>query len=193
MVVECILWCRLVYQKCFCDRQTAVLPWMTSNPVFSFLTGPSAPRDLILIPVPTGATLLSSWESPLSPNGIITAYTLYCTGTEQQFYKDQIVPEQFSQSLVGNVLSTNLEDLLPFTVYECSITASTSAGEGDESPPVMRRTMETCKCILHGTEQTYDFLSLLQHHLTTLETLFLQLSIPHPFTYRGTDPQHPME
>ena len=58
------------------------------------------------------------------------------------------MPEIFSQRLDGNILSTILEDLLPFTVYECSITAKTSAGEGDESPPVMRRTMETCKCIL---------------------------------------------
>ena len=116
---------------------------------FSCLAVPSAPRDLTLESVSTDATLLSaSWVRPLPANGIITVYTLYCTGTEEQFYEDQIVPEQFSQSLEGNVLSTILELLLPFTVYECSITASTSAGEGDESPPVVMRTNETCKWIL---------------------------------------------
>ena len=58
------------------------------------------------------------------------------------------MPEQLSQSLEGNVLSTNLEGLLPFTVYECNIKANTSAGQGDESLPVMSRTNETCKWIL---------------------------------------------
>ena len=114
--------------------------------VFSFLTVPSAPRNLTLESVSTDATLLSaSWVRPLPANGIITAYTLHCTGTEEQFYEDQIVPEQFSQSLEGNVTSTTLEGLLPFTLYECNITANTSAGEGDESPSVVMRTNETCK------------------------------------------------
>ena len=94
---------------------------------------------------------MATWARPMPANGVITAYTLYCTGAEQQFYEDQIVPEQFSHTLGGTVLSTTLENLLPFTVYECNITASTSAGEGDESPPITRRTNETCKYIYQQT------------------------------------------
>ena len=167
---------------------------------------PSAPRDLTLESVSTDATLLmASWAHPMPANGVITAYTLYCTGVEEQFYEDQFVPEEFSLSLGGNVLSTTLENLLPFTVYECYITASTSAGEGDESSPVMRRTNETCtftieymytneRCMeLHVSEFIFTFFSLSQLHLTALRILYVKLSTPHPFNYLGSDPQHPME
>ena len=113
--------------------------------IISLLPVPSAPRDLNLESVSTDATLLmASWTRPMPANGVIATYTLYCTGVEEQFYEDQIVPGQFFSSLGGNVLSTTLENLLPFTIYECYITANTSAGEGDESSPVMKRTNETC-------------------------------------------------
>ena len=87
---------------------------------------------------------MATWARHIPANGIITAYTLYCTGAEQQFYEDQSVPGQFFESLGGNLSSTTLKNLLPFTVYECNITANTSAGEGNESSSVMR-TSETCK------------------------------------------------
>ena len=121
-----------------------MFPWINMQSLI--FTVPSAPRDLTLESVSTNATLLiATWTRPIPANGIITAYTLYCTGSEQQFYEDQIVPEPFSLSLDGNANSTTLERLEPFTEYECYITANTSAGEGDSSTPVIRRTNETSK------------------------------------------------
>ena len=82
---------------------------------------------------------------PIPANGIITDYTLTCSGSGVQFYEDQVNPTQFINSSNGQTTSITLMNLLPFTNYTCSITATTSVGEGDMSGPVTQATNESSK------------------------------------------------
>ena len=109
-------------------------------------TAPSAPLNFMLMSGDAATELLASWQAPIPANGIITTYTLYCMGSESQFYTDQISPRPFNLTLIGSlILSTRVMGLLPFTKYDCSVAASTSAGEGDRSSTVMQRTEEASK------------------------------------------------
>ena len=70
--------------------------------------------------------LMASWSPPNLSNGIITAYTVFC----------RIVPdEEFSiEAYVnGSVVAVKIMGLMPFTSYECYVTANTSIGEGPPS------------------------------------------------------------
>ena len=107
-------------------------------------TVPSTPRELSLQPDPMSATQLSAtWAPPVPANGVITNYTLYCSRSDQQFYPEQVMPKSFTLDISGDDLSVTVMDLDPFTNYDCSISASTSAGEGDRSSEVRQRTSES--------------------------------------------------
>ena len=49
-----------------------------------------------------------------------------------------------------NVTEATVMGLLPFTSYDCSVTANTSVGEGPPSPTLTQRTVESGECVLHG-------------------------------------------
>ena len=85
---------------------------------------------------------------PIPANGIITDYTLTCSGSGVQFYENQDNPDPFTRPFDGETTSTTLMDLLPFTNYTCNITATTSAGEGDMSGSVTQATNESSKFTL---------------------------------------------
>ncbi len=63
-------------------------------------------------------TLSASWVIPDPANGIITGYTIRCS------------TPSVSLLLPGTAQSAALDNLVPFTQYQCSISANTSAGEG---------------------------------------------------------------
>ena len=46
----------------------------------------------------------------------------------------------------GTTLSTVVSELIPYTVYECYVTASTSVGEGNASLPMSAQTDESGQC-----------------------------------------------
>ena len=113
-------------------------------------TVPSAPGGLTLVTVTDDPTQLSaSWSEPLPANGIITAYTLTCSLSSQQFYPEQNNTEPSSIVTTvqdGSTTSATVEGLAPFTNYDCFVTANTSVGEGDPSSTETQRTDESGEC-----------------------------------------------
>ena len=81
-------------------------------------------------------TLMASWMEPDPTNGIVSNYTIRCNDTISNIVR---VPQ-----VVTNVsaLSATLDGLMPFTMYECTISASTGAGEGASSGPQSATTDE---------------------------------------------------
>ena len=92
--------------------------------------------------------LSASWERPIPANGVITDYTLYCEGSNSQFYPDQIRPALLTRTVNGSTTSITVPGLLPFTNYDCSVSATTSAGEGTKSTTRTQRTDEDGKLIM---------------------------------------------
>ena len=83
----------------------------------------------------SSTTLNASWLAPNPANGMITGYTIRCS-----------VPSALEFSGIdGEDNSFILQDLMPFTVYQCQITATTSVGEGDPSETQTARTDEDGK------------------------------------------------
>ena len=93
----------------------------------------------------SSSVLMANWTPPSSPNGILTGYTVYCTVSHNQTYPEQ-VPIGGSTYTVFNVTSQTsayLSGLLPFTFYQCYVTANTTVGEGRPSTTVLSQTSET--------------------------------------------------
>ena len=91
---------------------------------------PSAPINFLLVMVENSPyTLMASWMEPNPTNGIISNYTIRCTNTNSTTAREPQVITNVS------ALSVNLDGLTPFTTYECTISASTGAGEGASSGP----------------------------------------------------------
>ena len=68
-----------------------------------------------------------TWDEPIYPNGVITAYnvTVYQTANSSDVvYRD---------GSITNLTVTESVMVLPFTDYTVSVSASTSAGQGDET------------------------------------------------------------
>ena len=79
----------------------------------------------------------------------MTGYTVYCTVSQNQTYPEQ-VPIGSSTHTVINVTSQTsvyLSGLLPFTFYQCYVTANTSAGEGSPSITGISQTSQAGVCI----------------------------------------------
>ena len=138
---------------------------------YSLSAVPSAPRGLSLEPVPNNSSQLSAtWELPDPANGVITGYTLYCNRSDQQFYPEQLqaMSEPIPLGISGDEPSATVMNLDPFTNYNCSISASTSAGEGDRSSEVRQRTNESGKfCLqsIYGLHQKMFSVVLNRHNL----------------------------
>jgi hypothetical protein len=74
-------------------------------------------------------TLTASWMVPDPTNGIIDRYTIRCNPTNSNLMLDPLI-------VTGNsMFSATLSHLTAFTGYECTISASTGAGEGNSSDP----------------------------------------------------------
>ena len=80
----------------------------------------------------SSSALMATWTPPSTPNGIVTGYTVYCTVSLNQTYPEQ-VPTGASTYTIFSQTSAYLSDLLPFTLYQCYVTANTSVGEGNSS------------------------------------------------------------
>ena len=100
--------------------------------------------------------LLVVWDPPVDPNGIILFYTVYCYeplfGSGDGSGNDMsLLPSDTSSNISisaivpGSSLEATVMGLIPFTVYECYVTASTSIGEGYSSNTFPARTDEFSK------------------------------------------------
>ena len=112
--------------------------------IMSISTAPTAPIGLT-VAQSSATQLYVSWSRPIPSNGVINRYTLDCSGSGEQYYSDQMVPGPFMMDYGGEMTSAVLSNLLPFTNYTCTISATTGAGEGDMSDPVTQATDESSK------------------------------------------------
>ena len=68
-----------------------------------------------------------SWNEPINPNGVITAYSVTVYQTDDS---SDVV---YSNDAVTDLAVTESVMVLPFTDYTVTVAASTSAGQGDET------------------------------------------------------------
>ena len=83
-----------------------------------------------------------TWDTPEAPNGVILNYTVYCdeviTDDGSGASGDYLFPDNSSFTTVvvtvsGSDLSVVVQELTPYTFYDCYVTANTSVGEGNSS------------------------------------------------------------
>ena len=77
------------------------------------------------------------------PNGVILYYTVYCavrmseTGSDSSGSRgtspDGSDTSTVSSTVSGNETSAVVTELIPYTFYDCYVTANTSVGEGNAS------------------------------------------------------------
>ena len=114
-------------------------------------TVPSSPLNLTLSPVLNSPYQLSAmWSAPSVTYGNITAYTVYCDTSATQAYPDQVIEPNIptTRSVVnGTTLSTILTGLIPYTQYQCYVTATNSYSEGAGSLVAAGWTDESSECV----------------------------------------------
>ena len=93
-------------------------------------------------------SLAINWKEPVMPNGNIESYDVQYRGISSV----NTVSSNFSQFQMLSVASTMalLQNLVPFSVYNISVRASTGAGPGPFSAEISDRTLEDGEC-LHRT------------------------------------------
>ena len=112
-------------------------------------TVPSSPLAVSVSTVPGSPNQLSaSWSSPIPKNGIIIAYTIYCNTSASQANPEQVIGPNVPtvRSVVnGTTLAVTFSTGLnvPYTQYDCYVTANTSVGEGTPSTIITTRTSES--------------------------------------------------
>ena len=100
-----------------------------------FFTAPGPVEDLQLNFDPTGDPFNSiirmyalvmtiTWRDPINSNGNITSYEVTVTQTDD--FSDTL----YNETLTGTSVTKSVM-VLPFTSYTVTVTASTSAGQGD--------------------------------------------------------------
>lgn len=84
------------------------------------------------------SSVVVTWAPPLTPNGVITSYTIYINYTDGS-------PVEAVRSESSTYTVTNLQ---PHQLIFVKISASTSAGEGPKSEPASGRSTEEGKLVL---------------------------------------------
>ena len=94
-----------------------------------FLVAPGPPSNPSLR-INTATSLYLSWEEPEEPNGNITGYIYVCynTGNEGVVVQEETGLSSDTRSAI--ITGSGAGGITPFTIYTCSVTASTSAGNG---------------------------------------------------------------
>ena len=107
--------------------------------LFHYLIVPSEPEHVVVLTIEGSPTELQViWDPPADPNGLVIAYTVYCTASGMEH---KLV-------LSGNTSQVVVTNLLPYTFYDCYVTANTSAGEGNSSIVQSVRTPESGKLLI---------------------------------------------
>ena len=86
--------------------------------------------------------LLVMWQLPDTPNGLITDYTVYCFGSDENGSNTERVTTPSSILFQNSISNTTVDGsessavvggLDPYTAYDCSVVAYTSVGDGEPS------------------------------------------------------------
>ena len=73
--------------------------------------------------------MIITWREPVNPNGVITSYEVTVTQTDDVsdiIYSDSLTVTSVTQSVM----------IRPFTNYTVTVTASTSAGQGNPASAI---------------------------------------------------------
>ena len=89
--------------------------------------------------------LTITWAEPVITNGNVSSYDIEYRGISSV----NTVSNNFSQVQMLSVGSTMalLQDLVPFSVYNISVRASTGAGPGPFSAEISVKTLEDGECV----------------------------------------------
>ena len=94
--------------------------------------------------------LLVTWTAPENPNGIILNYTVYCdtsltseSGDNALMSEDTEFLDAATVAVSGSARSAVVMNLIPYTYYDCYVTANTSVGEGNSSSVESAQTDES--------------------------------------------------
>ena len=98
------------------------------------------------------------WDPPNQPNGLILSYNVYCyeitindgsgsgSGSENQILHPVDANDALQLMVFpGNVTEATVSGLIPYTQYNCYVTANTSVGEGNVIVVQSARTDESSK------------------------------------------------
>ena len=106
-------------------------------------TVPSAPMSIQVNTVARQPKqLLVTWQPPETPNGLITEYTVFCLKSEDGSKNgsrnstpssNQLEDSVSNVTVLGSEMSATVGGLDPYTLYDCTVIAYTSIGEGDPS------------------------------------------------------------
>ena len=115
-------------------QNTVLLLYLLTIKHFHLPTAPGSPAQNSTVERTTSTTISLSWEPPADDqrNGIITLYIIRVVSVDAgtTAYYNSSVP------------SATVTSLKPYTTYECSIAAETSAGRGPFSSPITVQTDE---------------------------------------------------
>ena len=121
---------------------------------------PGSPPANFTISASGSRSLTFSWEPPILPHGVIIGYQLSCSPQRPGF------PETFNQS---TRVEATRGGFVPDTTYNCSVFASTSAGDG----PSVTHTVRT----LEARKICEIYVEVVQFMITSLShTLFASCS-----------------
>ena len=102
---------------------------------------PSSPLNVTVLDQ-TPTSVLVTWVSPFTPNGVLTKYEVTYTGVSSV----NPVPDSFFQSLYITASAPNtslaVQQLVPYSNYTISVRAFTSGGPGEYSEQIEARTEE---------------------------------------------------
>ena len=104
---------------------------------------PSPPTNLT-VSVATPTSLSIEWGPPLQPNGVILWYEVWYVGIDTL---NLVPPSFYNESAIivnGSSLEVELVELVPYSLYNITIQASTKVGGGD-SAVLTARTNESSK------------------------------------------------
>ena len=113
------------------------------------MLAPTSPVNLMAIDnLRESRRLTITWAEPVITNGNVSSYDIQYRGISSV----NAVSSNFSQVQMLSVASTIalLQNLVPFSVYNISVRASTGAGPGPFSAEISVRTLEDGEC-LHRT------------------------------------------
>ena len=135
--------CTLVVFMTCCYVHVIIRLYLNFSPIL--MLAPSSPVDLMAIDnLKESQRLTITWTEPVITNGNISSYDIQYRGISSV----NPVSSNFSQVQMLSVDSTMalLQDLVPFSVYNISVRASTGAGPGLFSAEISVRTLEDGEC-----------------------------------------------
>ena len=115
-------------------------------------TAPGSSPTAFMITQSGSTSLVLEWGPPMTPNGIITRYRYVCTqvGMRGEGETGSFSSEPRIEMNTTMMTTASVSRLFPFTNYNCSVYASTMAGQGPGTS-VISTTSDDGKCVCRET------------------------------------------